>query len=100
VSRPLLSRNGQRLEEEEPEQEAAAQAAQVAQVGTPADNAYLMHESRGPARLRAGSAQERAMNIIIIVAVILVLALGVVALIAAHLRFPATRRLLGASLVV
>ena len=40
------------------------------------------------------------MNIIIIVAVILVLALGVVALIAAHLRFPATRRLLGASLVV
>jgi hypothetical protein len=52
-------------------------------VGTPADNAYRMHESRedlldfGLARPKSG-----AMNIIIIVAVILVLALGVVALIA------------------
>ena len=52
-------------------------------VGTPADNAYLMHESRedlldfGLARPKSG-----AMNIIIIVAVILVLAAGVVALIA------------------
>ena len=52
-------------------------------VGTPADNAYLQHESRedlldfGLARPKSG-----AVNIIIIVAVILVLALGVFALIA------------------
>jgi hypothetical protein len=52
-------------------------------VGTPADDAYLMHESRedlldfGMARPKSG-----AINIILVVAVVLFLALGVVALIA------------------
>ena len=51
-------------------------------VGTPADNAYLQHESRedlfdfGLARPKSG-----ATNIVLIVAVLVVLALGVLALI-------------------
>ena len=78
--RPLLSRDGQRLEEEEPEQEAAAQAAQAAcprwarrrTTPTSCTRAARTCSTSGWPGPRAAP-----MNIIIIVAVLLFLALGV-----------------------